>query len=431
MPQRFLPQVHTLEELRQLQLRGLQWTVRHAYHGSAFYRQQWQQAGLTPEDVHSLDDLRRLPLVTASDLQDGYPFPLRAVPFEQIVRVHASSGTTGKKKVLCYTQRDLDDWAHFLARGLEMAGLTSMDRVQLCVGYGLWTAGIGFQLACERFGVLTIPTGPGNLDMQCQFLEDFQTTVVCCTASMALLLAEEVHRRGLQERLHLTKVIYGAERSSAAMRQRIQTLLGVEHLFDIPGLTELYGPGTGMECQYHQGIHYWADYYILEILDPETLEPVAEGDVGEMVVTTLRKEGAPLIRYRTRDLTRLRPGACPCGSLMPRHDAIQGRSDDMISCRGVNIYPSHIDMIISCMPHLGSEYQLILERESDGRDYMTVRVERAAGLEGASEAALVMQLGHAIKTQLMVTARVEVVDYGTLPRSERKSQRVVDRRSNL
>jgi phenylacetate-CoA ligase len=430
MPARFLPQVRTLEELHQLQLRGLQWTVRHAYHGSPFYRQQWQQAGLTPEDVRSLDDLRRLPLVTASDLQDGYPFPLRAVPVEQIVRVHASSGTTGKKKVLCYTQRDLDDWAHFFARCFEMAGLTRADRVQLCVGYGLWTAGIGFQLACERFGMLTIPTGPGNLDMQCQFLEDFQTTVVCCTASMALLLAEEVHRRGLRERLHLTTVIYGAERASAAMRQRIKTLLGVEHLFDIPGLTELYGPGTGMECQYHQGIHYWADYYILELLDPETLEPVAEGEVGEMVVTTLRKEGAPLIRYRTRDLTRLLPGTCPCGSIMPRHDAIQGRSDDMVSFRGVNIYPSHVDTIISRMPHLGGEYRLILERQNGGRDSLTVQVERAADLEKASDVALVAQLGQAIKTQLLVTARVEVVDYGTLPRSERKSQRVVDRRSS-
>ena len=179
---------------------------------------------------------------------------------------------------------------------------------------------------------------------------------------------------------------------------------------------------------YHQGIHYWADYYLLEILDPETLEPVAEGDVGEMVVTTLRKEGAPLIRYRTRDLTRLLSGGCPCGSIMPRHDAIQGRSDDMISFRGVNIYPSHIDTIISRMPHLGGEYRLILERESDGRDYMTVRVERAADLEIAPDVALVAQLRHAIKTQLMVTARVEIVDYGTLPRSERKSQRVVDRR---
>jgi phenylacetate-CoA ligase len=202
----------------------------------------------------------------------------------------------------------------------------------------------------------------------------------------------------------------------------------VEHLFDIPGLTELYGPGTGMECQYHQGIHYWADYYILEMLNPETLEPVAAGEVGEMVVTTLRKEGAPLIRYRTRDLTRALPGACACGSLLPRHDAIQGRSDDMLSFRGVNIYPSHIDTMISSLPHLGGEYQLILARGSDGRDVMTVTVERAADQDAASDSALIAQLGHMIKAQLMVTVQVEVVDYGTLPRSERKSQRVFDRR---
>ena len=428
MQQRFMPQVQTAEELRQLQLQGLQWTVQHAYHGSAFYRRHLQQAGVTPGDIRSLDDLRQLPLLTASDLQAGYPFPLRAVPFERIVRVHASSGTTGKKKVLCYTQRDLDDWTHFFARAFEMAGLTPADRVQICVGYGLWTAGVGFQLACERFGAMAIPTGPGNLEMQCQFLQDCQTTVVCCTASMALLLAEEVARRGLQEHLSLSKVIYGAERSSAALRQRLKTLLGVTHLFDVPGLTELYGPGTGMECQYHQGIHYWADYYILEILNPETLEPAAAGAVGEMVVTTLRKEGAPLIRYRTRDLTRLLPGVCPCGSLLPRHDAIQGRSDDMLSFRGVNIYPSHFDTIISCLPRLGGEYQLILERRNDGRDAMTVSVERAADQDAASDATLAAQLGHMIKAQLMVTVQVEVVDYGTLPRSDRKSQRVFDRR---
>jgi phenylacetate-CoA ligase len=245
---------------------------------------------------------------------------------------------------------------------------------------------------------------------------------------MALLLAEEVARRGLQERLSLRRVIYGAERSSAALRQSLKTLLGVEHLFDIPGLTELYGPGTGMECQYHQGMHYWADYYILEILHPETLEPVTAGEVGEMVITTLRKEGAPLIRYRTRDLTRVLPGACPCGSLLPRHDAIQGRSDDMFSFRGVNIYPSHIDALISAMPQLGGEYQLILERRSDGRDTLTVRVERAAEQDAASNATLVAQLGQMIRAQLMVSVQVEVVDYGTLPRSERKSQRVFDRR---
>ena len=428
MPNRFMSQAQTVEDLHQLQLQGLQWTVQHAYHGSAFYRHRLQQGGVAPEDIHSLDDLRRLPLVAADDLRDGYPFPLRAVPFEQIVRVHASSGTTGQRKVLCYTQQDLDDWAHFFARGFEMAGLTREDRVQICVGYGLWTAGVGFQAACERLGAMAIPIGPGNIDLQCQFLQDFQTTVLCCTASMALLLAEEVARRGLKERLRLTKLVYGAVRSSAAMRNRIQTLLGGEHLFDIPGLTELYGPGTGMECLHHQGIHYWADYYILEILDPETLEPVPEGEVGEMVVTTLRKQGAPLIRYRSRDLTRLLPGACSCGNLMPRHDAILGRSDDMISFRGVNIYPSHIDTILSTTPGLGSEYQIMLQRRDDGRDEMTLKVERAAELNADSDAELAARLGRTIKAQLLVTVQVELTHHGALPRSERKSQRVFDHR---
>jgi phenylacetate-CoA ligase len=428
MPYRFMPKVQTVEELHWLQLQGLQWTVQHAYHGSAWYRRHLQQAGIEPGDIRTLDDLRRLPFVSARDLQDGYPFPLRAVPFEHIVRIHASSGTTGQKKVLCYTQQDIDDWTHFFARGYEMVGLTREDRVQICVGYGPWTAGVGFQLACERFGAMAIPAGPGNVDMQCQFLEDFQTTVLCCTASMGLLLAEEVGRRDLGARLHLTKVIYGAERSSMAMRTRMQTLLGVEHLFDIPGLTELYGPGTGMECLHHQGIHYWADYYILEILDPETLEPVPEGEVGEMVVTTLRKEGVPLIRYRTRDLTRLLPGSCPCGSLMPRHDTLLGRSDDVIGFRGVNIYPSHIDTILSHTPGLGSEYQLILERRADGRDDMTLRVERAADNHTDSDAALAARLTRAIRTQLMVTAHVQLVNHGVLPRSERKSRRVFDTR---
>ena len=238
----------------------------------------------------------------------GTPFPLRSVPFDRIVRIHASTGTTGKRKVLCYTQKDVDDWAHFFARCYEMAALDQKDRVQIAVGYGVWTAGVGFQLGCERYGAMAIPAGPGNLDMQCQFLVDLETTVLCCTASMGLLVAEEVRRRNLRDKIKLKKMIFGSERSSEAMRNRILELLDLEHLFDIPGLTELYGPGTGLDCVHHTGIHYWADYYILEIIDPETLEPVAEGEIGEMVVTTLRKEGAPLIRYRTRDLTRMGPG---------------------------------------------------------------------------------------------------------------------------
>ena len=268
MQKTFMPEVKTPEELRALQLKGLQWTVNHAYEGSPFYRKRLDEAGVKPAQIRSLDDLRRLPFTTAKDLQEGYPFPLLSVPFEKVVRIHASSGTTGKRKVLCYTQQDIEDWTHFFARCYEMAALTQEDRVQICVGYGVWTAGISFQMGCERFGAMAIPAGPGNLDMQCQFLVDMGTTVMCCTASMGLLMAEEVHQRGIRDQIRLKKMIFGSERSSDAMRARIQELLGLEHMFDIPGMTELYGPGTGLDCVHHAGIHYWADYYILEILDP-------------------------------------------------------------------------------------------------------------------------------------------------------------------
>ena len=430
MKKTFMPSIGSQAELLDLQLKGLQWTVNHAYQDSDFYRRRFDEAKVKPGDIRSLDDLKKLPLTTAQDLQDGYPFPLRSVPFKDIVRIHASSGTTGKRKVLCYTQKDIDDWGAFFARCYEMAGLTEEDRVQIAVGYGVWTAGVGFQLGCERFGAMAIPAGPGNIDMQCTFLVDFQSTVLCCTASMGLLMAEEVERRNIRDQIHLKKVIFGSERSSDAMRRRIRDLLGVEHIFDIPGMTELYGPGTGLDCMYHEGIHYWADYYILEILDPETLEPVKDGDVGEMVVTTLRKEGAPLVRYRTRDLTRIIPKRCSCGSILPMHDALLGRSDDMFIIRGVNIYPSQVDIIVSQMPGAGSEYQIILERKQDGKDYMSVKVERANGADPSKDEALRKNLENEIKKQILVSGAVTIVDYGALPRSERKSKRVFDNRED-
>ncbi|HYL80482.1 MAG TPA: ATP-binding cassette domain-containing protein, partial [Candidatus Acidoferrum sp.] len=377
----FIPPFTSEAELKAHQLTGLQWTVRHAREGSPFYRTLLDKAGVGPEDIRSLEDLAKLPLITADDLRDDYPFPLRSVPFEQIVRIHSSSGTTGKRKVLCYTQKDVDDWAHFFARCYEMAGVTPLDRMQIAVGYGLWTAGVGFQAGCERIGAMAVPTGPGNLDLQCEFLMDLQSTVFCCTASMGLLLAEEVNKRGLADKISLRKVIYGSERSSRSMRKKISELLGGVELFDIPGLTELYGPGTGIECPHHDCIHYWADYYLLEILDPDTLQPVAPGEWGEMVVTTLAKEGAPLIRYRTRDITRIIPGPCTCGSILPRHSRIRGRTDDVFKFRGVNIYPSTIDTILSSIPGLGSEYQVYLTRDSEQRDHLRLVAERGEGVE--------------------------------------------------
>jgi len=428
MKHSFMSPLKTQEELESYQREALKWTVRHAYEGSDFYRNKLDGAGVRPDDIRSLDDLRRLPLVTAQDLQDNYPWPLLSVPMEDIVRLHASSGTTGKRKVMVYTARDIDDWADMFARCYETAGLSREDRVQICVGYGVWTAGVGFQLGCERFGAFAIPAGPGNLDMQMQFLIDFQPTVICATASMGLLMAEEVDRRGLRDKINVRKVIFGAERSNDAMTAKIRELIGAEHTFDIPGLTEVYGPGTGLDCIHHTGIHYWADYYILELLDPETLEPVTEGEVGEMVYTTLRKEGAPLIRYRSRDLTRAIPGTCPCGSIMPRHDKLLGRSDDMFIIRGVNIYPGHIDEILSRQAGIGSEYQIHLKRRDDGKDYMTIKVEREDGGDPNRDAKVATRIEAAIKKGILVSGKVEIVDYHALPRTDRKSKRVFDGR---
>ena len=418
----FLP---SNENLKKGQLEGLQWTVTHAYRGSETYRKKFDNLNLKPEDIQSLDDLKRLPFTSAEDLSEGYPFPLRSVPMRDVVRIHTSSGTTGKQKVLCYTQKDIKDWTHFFARCFELAGLTVEDRVQIAVGYGPWTAGIGFQMACEAFGSMAIPIGPGNIETQTEYLIDFKSTVLCCTASMGLLLGEEVERRGIRDKINLKKMIYGAERSSDAMRKRIKSLLGLEDIYDISGMTELYGPGTGIECSAHQGIHYWSDYYILEILNPDTSETLTPGEVGEMVVTTLQKEAVPLIRYRTHDLTSLIQEPCPCGNLFPRHDRLQGRTDDMFIFRGVNIYPSQIDNLLSSLPGIGSEYQVFLN-QMEGKDKLTLRIERAQNTNSTGDSQTAENIKTLIKHKVFVTPDVDVVDYGSLPRSERKTKRVSD-----
>jgi phenylacetate-CoA ligase len=386
------------------------------------------QAGVTPDDIQTLDDIRKLPFTSADDLRAGYPFPLLSVPMSEVVRIHASSGTTGKRKILSYSQKDVDDWSYFFARCYEMAGLTPEDRVQIAVGYGIWTAGIGFQLGCERFGAMAVPVGPGNIDLHCEFLVDLQSTVMCCTGSMGLLMAEEVNRRGIRDKIALKKMIFGSERTSESMRQRIRELLDLEEMFDIVGMTELYGPGTGQECTAHEGIHYWADYYILEMLDPTTLEPVQPGEIGEMVVTTLQKEAAPLIRYRTRDLTRFIERPCSCGSILPLHDRIMGRSDDMIIFRAVNIYPGQVDSVLSGIEDIGSEYQISLDRREDGKDYMVLRVECCESTDRSLFPKIEAKVAAAVKKAVMVSCDVEVREYGSLPRSDRKSKRVFDNR---
>lgn len=428
MSKTFMPSYSNISELKNHQLEGLKWTVRHAYTRSEHYRRAMEEVGIKPENIQSLDDIQKLPFTTVNDLKSGYPFPLLSVPMSDVVRIHASSGTTGKRKILAYTQKDIDDWATCFARCYEMAGLSVMDRVQIAVGYGVWTAGVGFQLGCELFGAMAVPLGPGNIDLQCEFLIDLQPTVLCCTASMGLLMAEEIKRRGIRDKIALKKMIFGSERSSEAMRQHICDLIGLEELFDIVGMTELYGPGTGIDCPRHEGIHYWADYYILEVLDPDTLKPVAPGEIGEMVVTTLKKEAVPLIRYRTRDLTRLIEHSCSCGNIMPMHDRILGRSDDMIIFRAVNIYPGQIDSALSTIDEIGSEYQIILGHGDDGRDYMTLRVESREGLEKVNHSEIEGKVSTLIKKSLLVSCNVEATSYGSLPRSERKSKRVFDNR---
>lgn len=419
------------EKLSEIQLDGFKWTIAHVYKNSPFYQKKLNDAGIRPADIRSLDDIVHLPLTDKTDLQEGYPFPLRSAPFEDIVRIHASSGTTGKRKILCYTQNDIDNWADIFARCYAMAGLSKKDRVQIAVGYGLWTAGVGFQLGCERFGAMSVPLGPANADMHCEMMVDLESTVFCATASMALLMAEEIQKRGLLSKIKVKKIIMGAERHSDAMRDRIKELMRVEHIFDIYGLTELYGPGTGLDCIYHNGIHYWADYFIFEIIDPVTLEPVPRGQEGELVITSLRKEASPLIRYRTHDITRIFDGECECGSCFPKHDRILGRTDDMFTYRAVNIYPSQIDHILSLVDGIGSEFQIHLKHREDGRDIMLLKVERAQGAANGNDAGLAERISTEIRRKILVRSQVEIIDYGVLPRTERKSKRVFDFRNGL
>ena len=424
---RFFPHYRP-ESLAEQQLRGLQWTVAHAYSGSPYYRRRLDASGIEPRGVQSLDDLLHLPFTTVDDLRSDYPLPLLSVPEKEVVRIHASSGTTGKRKILAYTQEDIDTWKLMMARCFELAGMAPADRVQIAVGYGLWTAGVGFQLGCEHFGAMALPLGPGNLEIQLQFLTDLHSTCLCSTASMALLLAEEVEKYGLVDQVRLKKAIFGAEPHTSKMRQRVEEVFGLEECFDIPGLTELYGPGTGLECREHQGLHYWADIFILEIIDPQTLQPVAPGEVGEMVVTTLCKQGTPLIRYRTRDLTRLVPGECPCGLGLPRHDRILGRSDDMFIFRGVNIYPGQIADVLHEFAELSSEYQVVLGRKA-GVDQMLIKVERRPDARSDLDSGLSKAIATSLRRHLLVRSEVSIVDPGNLPRTFAKSKRILDQRN--
>lgn len=397
--------------------------LNYAATNSPFYRQLFADHQISVDDIQSMEDFQRLPFSDKYDLRRAYPLGLQAVPDEEVVRVHSSSGTTGKAIIIPYTAKDVDDWATMFARCYATAGITRKDRIQITPGYGLWTAGIGFQAGCEKLGAMAVPVGPGNTDKQLQLMVDLHSTVLCATSSYALLLAEEVKKRKLGDQISLRKGIIGSERWGDLMRKRIATELNIE-LFDIYGLTEVYGPGIAVDCPAHNGMHYWSDYLYLEVIDPVTGQNLPDGQIGELVITTLCKEAAPLVRYRTHDLTRIIPGKCSCGCEYPRIDRILGRTDDMIKVKGVNIYPGQIEDTLKLVPGLSSEYQIILEHVS-GRDSMTLRVE---SVRGASKEAVSAAVISTFKAKIGIKIDCEVLELGELPRSEKKSKRVFDNR---
>ena len=389
-----------------------------------FYKHKLE--GINVDQIQSQEDFEKLPFTWKGDLREAYPLGLMAEPEDKIVRIHSSSGTTGTPVIIPYTQQDVDDWALMFARCYEMVGITNMDRIQITPGYGLWTAGIGFQLGAERLGAMAIPMGPGNTEKQLRMMQDLKSTVLCATSSYALLLAEEIAERGIRDRIHLRKGVIGSERWGDKMRQRIAGELGVE-IYDIYGLTEVYGPGIGISCDEHHGMHIWDDYVYVEVVDPDTGAPVPDGEVGELVLTTLRKQGAPLIRYRTHDLTRIIPGDCACafGHRHPRIDTLTGRTDDMFKVKGCNIFPAQVEEVIAATDGTSSEYQVMIENIS-GKDVLTVLFETPLHDEAKQRAE--EELALIFKAKCGCTPDAKGVPMGELPRSEKKTKRIFDSR---
>lgn len=408
-------------EISELQIQQVNKQIHALVKAESFYGKKLEEAKITRIDTP--EDLKKLPFSEKKDLRDAYPLGLMTAPESEIVRIHSSSGTTGLPVIIPYTAKDVDDWAIMFKRCYELAGITNMDRIQITPGYGLWTAGIGFQNGAEKLGAMVIPMGPGNTDKQLQMMQDMETTVLCSTSSYALLLAEEIEKRGLKDKIHLKKGVIGSERWGEKMRNRISSELGIE-LYDIYGLTEIYGPGIGISCKYDKGMHYWDDYIYLEIVDPVTLQPVPDGEMGEIVITTLVKEGAPLIRYRTHDLSRIIPGECPCGCKYPRLDVIMGRTDDMMKIKGVNVFPSQIEEILKEFSELSSEYQIRISH-LDGKDTMRIYVETDGSVDFME---LSKRIAERVKSRIGFTPLVKVVEIGVLPRSEKKTKRVIDER---
>ena len=412
-------------KLTQKQIELVDAQVKRLIAGDSYYGKKYREMGIT--GVKSQDDFEKLPFSSKDDLRNAYPLGIQAVPDEDVVRIHSSSGTTGRPVIIPYTKKDVDDWAIQFARCYEMAGITKKDRIQITPGYGLWTAGIGFQAGCEKLGAMAVPMGPGNTEKQLQMMQDLQSTVICATSSYALLLSEEITKRGLKDKIALKKGVIGSERWSDKMRRSIQDGLGIE-LYDIYGLTEIYGPGIGINCQKEKYIHYWDDYLFIEIINPETGKPVEDGEEGEIVITTLVKEGAPLLRFRTHDLSRIIPEKCSCGSCYPRLDIIKGRSDDMFKVHGVNMFPAQVEEVLHQIDGATSEYSIAIGHDDENnKDVMvlTVEVEGRVNFEETGKA-----IANLFKSKIGVNPKVAVVPVGTLPRSEKKTKRVFDHRES-
>jgi phenylacetate-CoA ligase len=414
-----------VDELRATQLERMQRSLQHAYANSPAYRTKFDQHGVRPEDLQSLEDLSRFPFTSKQDLRDHYPFGMFAVPMEQVVRVHASSGTTGKPTVVGYTRGDIDVWSDVVARSIRAAGGTAADKVHVAYGYGLFTGGLGAHYGAERLGCAVIPMSGGQTEKQVQLIQDFDPDIIMVTPSYMLNIADEMERQGVDTRkLSLRVGIFGAEPWTDALRQEIEERLGLDAV-DIYGLSEVMGPGVAQEClESKDGPTIWEDHFYPEIIDPETGEVLPDGEEGELVFTSLTKEAMPVIRYRTRDLTRLLPGS---SRTMRRMDKITGRSDDMLIIRGVNVFPSQIEEQLLAIEGLSPHYFIELSKQGN-LDNMEINVELAGSANADSKEAAAAALKHRVKSYIGVSASVRVHDQGGIPRSEGKARRVVDKR---
>jgi phenylacetate-CoA ligase len=412
----------SVEELKALQIERLRWSLKHAYDNVAHYRRKFDAAGVKPEDCRSLEDLAKFPFTAKADLRETYPFGMFAVPTDQVVRIHASSGTTGKPTVVGYTAKDLDIWTHLMARSIRAAGARPGDKVHVAYGYGLFTGGLGAHYGAERLGLTVVPLGGGMTERQVQLMRDFQPEIIMVTPSYMLAIADEMERQGLDPRDCSLRVgIFGAEPWTNELRASIEQRLSLQAL-DLYGLSEVIGPGVAAECaETKDGLAIWEDHFFPEIVDPQSGRPLADGEKGELVFTSLTKEALPVIRYRTRDLTRLLPGTA---RTMRRMEKITGRSDDMLIIRGVNVFPSQIEELILKQPELSPHY--VLELTKDGpMDCLTVLVELSDEKNDRESA---RRLQHAVKSYVGVTADVKIVPITTIERSIGKAKRVIDKR---